>query len=97
MGHADRFVLLRSQKRGLQRDIADVAASDVQLCQLVDVDVIQRRALRKNAPPDLRALAGVRERKLHDEAETPQRRRIERGLEIARQYRQALILFNALE
>ena len=52
---------------------------------------------REDAPPDLGALRGVGKGELNDEADAPQKRRVERALHIGRQDRQTAIGFHPLQ
>ena len=64
---------------------------------LAIVDTVDRRRLRKNVAPNGFALSGIGKRELHHESQAAQERRIESGLHVRRQDRQAAVRFHALE
>src|SRR5437870_4799051 len=95
--HAYRLVSLGRQEGRAERDIADVAAADVESSQLVLVQSACRRAGGEYAPPDLGPLKHVRERELNDEADASQKSRIQRPLEVGRQDGQPAVGLHALQ
>src|SRR2546430_3528262 len=97
MRHRDRASGVGGVKRSPERDVADVAAGDVQARKLLVVETLPRSPGREDASPDLRPLLGVRERELDDEAKAPQEGRIERALLVRRQDREPAIRLHSLE
>ena len=89
MGHPHRLARVGGQERGVERDVADVAAGHVELRQPAEVQPASGRLRREDALPDLGPLAGVGERELDDEADAPQERVVQRLLQVGGQDRQA--------
>lgn len=97
MGHADRFVRISSEEGGIQSDVADVPARDVEPAKFGQIDSVGRRLDRENPSPDFSALQCVRKWKLHDEPQSPQKGGVKCALHVSRENGQATIGLHALE
>ena len=97
LGHAHFLACLGGQKSGIERDIPDVATGHIEPCQLGVIDAIEGYICWENGAPDSLALHLVWEWKIDDKAQPPLKRRIERGLVVGRQDREAGVGLHALQ
>jgi hypothetical protein len=74
--HPHRLVGSGSRERGTERAVANVAAGNIQLRELPKVKPLGGR-LRKDPPPDLRALCDIGKRELRYESDPAEVSRIE--------------------
>jgi hypothetical protein len=79
--HTDRLTGIGGEKGGIQGDIANIPASDVQARQFVKVKVFDWCIRRKRTSPDFGALRRIGKRELHHKANAPQKCRIQRALQ----------------
>src|SRR3989304_6426691 len=71
--HLPRPVFGGREKGGVERDVANVAAGDLELPgHKIDVQFLLRHFRRKRSTPDLRALLRVWKRELDQETQPPQ-------------------------
>src|SRR5207244_3671347 len=92
-----RSCRLRGQKRRVQRNIADVSSSDVQLREFLVVKRARGRSLRERASPDGFALRSIRKWEVDGEAEPALERLIERRAQVGGKDRQPLVRLHALQ
>ena len=97
MRHLHRLVRVGRGEGGVKGDAADVAAGNRKARKLFQIERIGRRFRGKNAAPDFRALHLVGKGKLHDKAQPPQERRVERFLHVRRENRETAIGLHPLQ
>ena len=95
--YGSRLTGIGGEKGGIQGDIANIPASNVQARQFVKFKVFDWCIRRKRTSPDFGALRRIGKRELHHKANAPQKCRIQRALQVRRQNRQAAIRLHPLE
>src|SRR5262245_40018123 len=97
MFHAHRFVSVGREEGGIQCNIADIAACDIESRKFGRIEILGRRTFRENPAPNFSSLWDVWKWKLHNKTDPAQERRVERLLHIGRENRQTAVRFHTLE
>src|SRR5262249_11933409 len=95
--HAQGTTFVGGQKGRAHRDVANVAAGDVETGESPYIEILDRRRGREDTPPDFGAFRFVREGEVYDEANAALESRIERLLHVGGENRQATVGFHTLQ
>src|SRR5579859_7086496 len=95
--HAYPVAAVGREKGRVERDVANVAASNAQPAQNLEVQIVEWRVRGKYTPPDLAPLTCVRKGKLQHETNAPKESRVERATQIRRKNSQTSVRFHALQ
>ena len=95
--HSNGLARLGGVEGGVEGDVADVAAGDVETGQPVVVQAVARGVVGEDPPPDLGALGGLGERELDHEPDPAQECGVEVVLLVGRQDRQTPVALHPLE
>src|SRR5689334_15457162 len=97
MNHRHGAARIRRQKRGVQRDVANVSPGNAETGEPRHVEILRRRLGRKYAPPDLRAVRRVGKGKLDHKTKPAQKSIIDGRLQIGGQDRETAIGLHSLQ
>src|SRR5262245_40978871 len=97
MFHPDVPALAGGKERGVQRDVANVTAANLQSGQCRQIQGRKRCLRRKHFLPDQAAVLTIGKRELYEESETAQERPVESGSPVSTQNRQPPVVFHALQ